>query len=101
FMRNPTECGVQHTATVTVDSWQDPSTKITATSAPAPMTGCDRLSFDPDMSMQVGSRGAGQPTGVTVNLSVPQSGDPHNLGTPDLKKAVVTLPPGMTINAAA
>jgi hypothetical protein len=38
---------------------------------------------------------------MTVDLSVPQSGKPGNLGTPDLKKAVVTLPPGMTINPAA
>lgn len=101
FMRNPTECGVQQTATVTVDSWQNPSDKITTTTAPAPMTGCDKLSFNPDMSLQSGSRSAGQATGLTVDLSVPQSGDPDDLGTPDLKKAVVTLPPGMTINPAA
>jgi hypothetical protein len=101
FMRNPTECGVQQTATVTVDSWQDPSDKITATSTLAPMTGCDKLSFNPDISLRSGSRSAGQPTGMTVNLSVPQSGKPDDLGTPDLKKAVVTLPPGITINPAA
>ena len=79
--------------------------------------GCDdqRIRFHPDVELQPTSRAAGGPTGLKVNLKVPQrndtvanaqelyehSGDIQAIATPPLKKAVVTMPEGMTISTSA
>jgi hypothetical protein len=101
FMRNPTECGKPGVTTLRVTSWENPNDEVTVVSDPTTMVGCDKLKFDADLSLQPSSRSAGAPTGVTVDLNVPQSENPKDLGTADLRKAVVKLPAGMTVNPAA
>jgi hypothetical protein len=101
FMRNPTECGKPGAATLKVTSWENPNDEITVAADPTTMVGCDRLTFGADLSLQPSSRSAGAPTGVTVDLKVPQSENPKDLGSADLRKAVVKLPAGMTVNPAA
>ncbi|MET0601550.1 MAG: hypothetical protein ABW167_06125 [Baekduia sp.] len=101
FMRNPTECGKPGVTTLKVTSWENPNDEITVAADPTTMVGCDRLKFDADVSLQPSSRSAGAPTGVTVDLTVPQSENPKDLGSADLRKAVVKLPAGMTVNPAA
>ena len=98
FMRNSTQCGVARETKMTIASWQNPALKTTLAAPATTMTDCDRLSFNPDLTLQAGNDAAGQPTGVTVDLTMPQSDVPEDLAAPDLKKAVVTLPPGMAIN---
>jgi hypothetical protein len=83
-----------------VNSWQNPNDKVTVTSPTQAMTGCDRLNFGADLSLQTTNSEADQPTGAAVDLTVPQSTDPNNFGSADLRKAVVKLPEGMTINPA-
>jgi hypothetical protein len=101
FMRNPTECGKPGVTTLKITSWENPDDEITVAADPTTMVGCDRLKFDAGLSLQPSSRSAGAPTGVTVDLTVPQSENPKDLGTADLRKAVVKLPAGMTVNPAA
>ncbi|HEX5922625.1 MAG TPA: hypothetical protein VFY45_02260 [Baekduia sp.] len=101
FMRNPTECGKPGAATLKVTSWEHPDDVVTVVSDPTTMVGCDRLKFDADLSLQPSSGSAGAPTGATVDLTVPQSENPKDLGAADLRKAVVKLPAGMSVNPAA
>ncbi len=114
FFTNPTNCSGQPlTTTIHVDSWQHPGRFNTdgtpdfsdpnwksATSTSPPVGGCERLRFDPSIAIQPDTSAADSPTGLHVNIHVPQSSDPVGLATPDLKKAVVTLPAGMTVNPA-
>ncbi len=81
------------------------------------MTGCDdsRFRFEPDISLQPTSRDAGGPTGLEVHLEVPQQNDEVSdatqlyaqnknlkaIATPPIKRPVVTLPEGMTLNPSA
>jgi len=102
FMTNPTDCSSGPlTTTVSIDSWQDPGNFDTATSdQPAP-TGCDILSFNPSLSFQPSGTAADSPAAFSTTVHVPQNQNAYSLATPELKKAVVTLPPGVSINPSA
>jgi hypothetical protein len=102
FMTNPTDCSSGPlTTTVSVDSWQDPGNFDTATSdQPAP-TGCDILSFNPSLSFQPSGTAADSPAAFSTTVHVPQNQNAYSLATPELKKAVVDLPPGVSINPSA
>jgi hypothetical protein len=102
FLTNPTFCGSPLTTTFSVDPWQNPGNFVTAASTtPTGTTGCGKLSFTPSISIQPDTSVADSPTGLRVHLHVPQNDEPTGLAEPDLKKAVVTLPQGITVNPAA
>jgi hypothetical protein len=64
---------------------------------------CDRVPFTPDISLEPGSQSAETPTGLKVELTVPSEGllNPDGISQAHLKKAIVKLPEGMTINPSA
>jgi hypothetical protein len=66
-------------------------------------TGCDKVPFDPSLSLQPSGSEvrAGSPTGFSVDVDLPQTTDPNAIGEADLKKAVVTLPEGMRVSASS
>jgi hypothetical protein len=112
---NPSHCdGQPLTTTVHMDSWQSPGSFnadgtpdlsdpnwVSATSSSPPVTGCNLLHFNPTISVQPDATSADSPSGLDVELKVPQSTDPDVLATPPLRKAVVTLPQGVSVNPAA
>ena len=101
LMSNPSVCGEPLTTTVRVDSWQHTGGFLSYPSTiPGGLTGCNAVSFKPELSMSGGSR-ADSPTGLRVNLHVPQDESPNGLATPDVKNTTVTLPAGLQVNPAA
>ena len=64
---------------------------------PAP-TGCDALPFDPKLLLAPDARGTQSPSGLDVDLSVPQSSSPGGLAQADVKRTTVRLPQGVSIN---
>jgi len=120
FFTNPMDCGFDNGgATISLDSYQHPGAFTPPQESPAPLNveGCDdpRFSFNPDISLQPTNAHAGAPTGLDVHLEVPQVDDQvesaeeayaengfrKGIGTPPIKKAVVTLPEGMTLSPSA
>jgi hypothetical protein len=115
FFTNPSDCsGGNLAATIYIDSWQhpahfnpdgsvdtnDPNWKHAVSESP-PVTGCDELSFAPELKAQPTTNQADTPTGLDFELKLPQ---PEAMGvhaTPALKNAVVTLPEGMTVNPSS
>lgn len=101
FLSNPTQCGVSRQVTVTAISYQAPNRPSTL-SAPFPQIfGCDKLSFNPSLSITPTNPEASAPTGLDATLRIPQDETPQGVATSTLKSAVVTLPKGFAINAAA
>jgi hypothetical protein len=103
FMTNPTRCGVPQEVGFSADSYAEP-TRIDAESAALPeITDCGLVPFEPTMSLQPTSRFADSPSGMNVELSIPQPGlELVNLNaSAHLRTTVVTLPPGLTISPAA
>ncbi len=98
---NPSVCGEPLTTTIRVDSWQHPGRWLSyASTILGGSTGCGALSFDPSLSTVGGSQ-AGSPSGLSVDLHVPQDESPNGLFTPDVKNTTVTLPADLQINPAA
>lgn len=102
FLANPaTECtDKQPITTLSVDSWQQPGVFKSYVAASPLITGCDDLKFEPVVSIEPRTTSPDAATGLNVNLAFPQNDDPNGLATPALKRAVVTMPEGMTINPA-
>jgi len=101
FLRNPTSCEGPLTLRARVDAYQSPGEYAVAETTLPPVTGCDQLEFDPTIEVHPTSEVADSPTGLHVDLRVPQNEDPEELATPDLRDAVVKLPAGFTLNPSS
>ncbi len=120
FLTLPMDCGMDNGANIArVSSYRNPD-QLTApyeSSDAMNVSGCDdpRIRFKPDVAIQPTSRAAGGPTGLAVNLKLTQrddavadpaqlyaeSEDVQAIATPPVKKAVVTMPEGMTLSTSA
>ncbi|HEY2768053.1 MAG TPA: hypothetical protein VGI76_07330, partial [Solirubrobacteraceae bacterium] len=71
--------------------------------APAGTTGCELVPFQPSISVEPTNHQADTPTGLNVDISLPQEGlsNPHGLATGDVKDAVVELPAGEAVSPSA
>jgi len=65
------------------------------------MTGCDKLVFDPSLTVTPETALADAPAGYAVELRLPQSSDADGLATPVLRDATVTMPEGVTISPSS
>ncbi len=104
FLTNPTSCSGQSLQVeLQADSWEQrgtytPPEKLSF----GPLTGCEHLTFTPTMTAEPTTMSAESPTGLNVNLEVPQTFEnPYGLATSALDEAVVTLPEGMSLNPSA
>ncbi|MGN6371908.1 MAG: hypothetical protein ACTHM1_02820 [Solirubrobacteraceae bacterium] len=89
-------------ARFSVNSWEQPERFATASMPFGPLVGCDRLGMEPTMIAEPTTSRAYAPTGLDVTVNVPQTyGNPDGVATSALKRAVVALPEGMTVNPSA
>ena len=65
------------------------------------MTGCDQLSFNPSLYAQPTTSTTDSPSGMDVDLTVPQQLSPTVPSPTELRRATVTLPEGFSINPNA
>ncbi|MFA4928439.1 MAG: hypothetical protein WC558_07975 [Patulibacter sp.] len=100
FLTNPaTECpDVAPFTDLEIDSWQNPGVFTSARAVSPLITSCDTLEFDPAVDVAPTSSLPDAPTGLNVDMTFPQEDNDQGQAPPALKKAVVTLPEGMTIN---
>ena len=99
FITLPTECGVPGSTKLTVESWQgDTATSVTP---PTEVAGCDQVPFAPSIAVTPDTTQRDKPTGMSVDLHVPQALDPDGIESSHLKDSVVTLPPGVSLNPPA
>jgi hypothetical protein len=108
FLSMPTSCSEEPVSFVTRgDSWEEPGTfdteVVTADEEGTPFAfeGCERLPFGPTVDVAPLSQAAESPTGLDVDLTVPQSQDPETLATAHLRDVKMTFPKGMSINSAS
>jgi len=101
FLTNPTNCSASEVTRIKADSWLHPGVwHETSTTSPN-VTGCDRVPFTPSISVTPENTTAGAPSGYDVDLRVPQNQSPTGVAQAALKKAVVTLPAGVSVSPSA
>ena len=99
FVQNPTACLGPTLFTAETLAY-DLETATAAGPYPA-ITGCDQLSFDPSLSAKPTTNEADSPSGLDVNVNVPQTLSPSTPTSSAIRETTVTLPPGFTINSNA
>jgi hypothetical protein len=115
FFSNAADCAEQGREAPEVrfeiSSWWQPFEKASVSSVPLAATvGCDKLEFraynpktktgQVDFNFRPTSDQGSSPVGAEAHLHIDQSGltDPNKLATPPLKRSVVKLPAGVTVN---
>jgi hypothetical protein len=107
FLTTPRACEGPLTTSWEAVSWQQPAKWISGSALthdelgePRGFSGCGKLEFAPGVSSQATTTSAESPSGLDFTMTVSDEGlaNPEGLAASDLKKAVVTLPEGMTAN---
>jgi hypothetical protein len=102
FLSLPTSCTGPLHFSARIDSYENPGVYFeTATTTPA-QTGCDKLPFAPDVITQPEPAQAASPSGLSVEIQIPQTyGNSDGLAESNLKDTTVTLPAGVAVNPSA
>ncbi len=113
FLALPTSCSRPFESTLEMDSWsaldkpREVATPIrytlhNQTEPSMTLVGCNKLTFEPSIKVSPDGTEASSPSGLTVNVHVPQNEVviPSGLAESDVKSIAVTLPEGVTINPA-
>jgi hypothetical protein len=98
FLTAPARCGPLIFGFST-RSWEANAPWLSAsTEAEAPLAGCQSLSFEPQLGIQLGNPRADSPTGARIDLSMQEGDDPDGLANAQIKNATVELPEGLTVS---
>lgn len=123
FLTLPTSCASPLRITASIDSWADPG-KYLADGEPDPsdpawvtrsaepeshgqstgdITGCDGLAFHPRIALQAASEEAASATGFNAVVKVEDEGlgSASGLAASPIKRLVLKMPEGFTINPSA
>jgi hypothetical protein len=109
FLTNPQDCSQGPLSTnLLLESWKGASATASFLSHdemgnPTGVTGCDRVPFQPTVSSKPSSSAADSPVGLTFDVKVPDAGllDPAGIAQSPIKKTVVRLPDGVSLNPSA
>jgi hypothetical protein len=99
FMQNPTTCAGPLSSSVDVKYYD---LKIAHAEAPWPATtGCDKLSFSPSLAAAPTTAQTDSPSGLAIDLKVPQFQDEKTPSPSEIKGQSVALPEGFSLNPGA
>jgi len=107
FLVLPTSCTGPLQTTMEADSWREEGVFHTVPQSPSDplpaLDGCNDLPFTPSVSATPDVEEASKPSGLKVDVHVPQSVDldSEGLSASDVKNIVVTLPEGLILNPSA
>jgi hypothetical protein len=110
FLIMPTSCTGPPHSMMEADDWSEPGTFVpskdyafqNSEGEPFSLDGCNRLSFKPEIKVTPDGQQASTPTGLTVDVHVPQDAslNPEGLAESTVKDTTVTLPAGVALNPA-
>ena len=104
FLTLPRSCEGPLLTTYAASSWEEPQLFLPGASAtPLEANGCGALKFSAAISAQPTTANAGSASGLAFDLDIEDPGltSPGGLANSDIKKAVVRMPEGMTLNPSA
>jgi hypothetical protein len=106
FLSLPTSCDRAMSTSVQGDSWSSPGSFFDFTGAFEPgaaLSGCNRLQFAPEIKVAPDGQEASKPTGLSVDVHVPQEINTNAQGfaSSNVKSITVAFPQGVTLNPSA
>jgi hypothetical protein len=116
FLTLPTSCDAPLQTTLSVDSVEEPGDlasrsgfvsksvfSVNEGGKPAPQNGCEAVPFSPKIAASPSSRLSESASGLDFELKLPSVGhdSPGGIAETQPKKAIVTLPEGVTVNPSA
>lgn len=109
FLTLPSACSGPLTTTITADSWLHPGIYTPPetfpirdlSGNPVGVTGCEKLDFSPQITAKPDTSTAEAPSGLNVDIKVPQEESLSGLAEADLMDATVVLPVGMAVSPSA
>jgi hypothetical protein len=100
FLTNPTRCGVPLSMSVSASSWVEPERFDTVSAPFPPITGCNSLSFSPDLTVKPTSRRPSVPTGLDMTIRLPAA-EGANVFEPSQTRFIrIDLPRGLAVNTS-
>ncbi len=108
FLSTATSCpGAPEVRTAHIDGWKSigqfdtESFSSDPNGVPFVATGCDKLDFSPTIEARPTTNLGDSPSGLEVDLHVPQNTNPDGLAEANVKNVSMTLPAGMTVNPSS
>jgi len=109
FLSNPDVCGVPMQWQLETDDWLDPEEFLPETldttddlAEPEIVSGCEAQQFAPSLALSADRAGAEEPTGLHVDVHVPQHYEnPVAPAEATVKDVSVTLPEGLTVSPSS
>jgi hypothetical protein len=102
FLRLPVNCSAPSVTGTEVEPWNVPLRSVVASEvfSTPPLEGCAAVPFEPSISAAPTNKHAGSPSGLDVELKMPNKGllKKDAISEGQAKKVEVTLPEGVTIN---
>jgi hypothetical protein len=100
YLTLPTSCDAPLAFAARAVSWQGSLVANATDQSAEPLSGCDTLPFEPETIAQLSDPRASSPSGYEFDIEVDSTGvtNPRFRAPSPLRKAVVRLPEGVTIN---
>jgi hypothetical protein len=100
FLSLPARCAEVRTE-IRIASWQQPEIWHSGSDVAPRLSGCDGLRFEPKLDAHPQGEGAGAPASFAIDLALPQSDAVNGQATPQLRRASIALPAGLTVSPGA
>jgi hypothetical protein len=97
LLTTPTRCGPLK-VTFRTRSWEVGAPWLSETVESDPFAGCENLPFEPRFGLQLSNTMSDTPTGIRIELSMPEYDDPDELVGSYLEDVRIDLPPGVTVS---
>ncbi|HWM63043.1 MAG TPA: hypothetical protein VNP96_03540 [Solirubrobacterales bacterium] len=100
FLTLPRSCADPLVTVFKANSWQNPAIEVGGEAETFGINGCSKLDFAPSIAAQATTERAESPSGLNFNLDIEDQGITavDGLADSEIKRAVVTLPAGVTVN---
>lgn len=94
----PGFCGAPLTIAASADSWLEPGVVSTRGIESPAVSGCNSLAFAPTLTVRPTTAVSDSPTGLEIDLHLPQGSDYDGRSEAAVRDARVRLPQGLTVN---
>lgn len=100
LLTTPSRCGPMEFTFRTRSSQEDAPWLSASSDAGAPLEGCEDLPFDPQLGLHLDAPVADSPTGLRMDVEMPEGENADELANAQLRRATIELPEGLAISPA-